>query len=775
MANKIGGYGFEIPDANRVYDDDRRAGNTDPYKNAGRGQYGAPTYQRNVQNGDGRRQNAGNVGQNGGNTRQNAASVRRDGRGQAPARDAGGHTGGAYQNRSREVPGQRNARVVSTESAPRIQNVGSAGLTDRQMRLYEKAYYEKYGRSPYVGGDRNSTGRGVSAGTPNYQNNKSSASYGRPAGDSREGAQNGRINSVGNNTPRAPARGAQSGGNIQRGYKNGNAAPVYRGENYGTYAQGSRGGAYAGGAHTDRRQAYIYEEELKRREAERARLAAAAEARRRAEAEARRAEAMRARALAEMQRQAEIHERDREGRLHYENEKRRLAKMERAKVVAARRAAAERLEKKKRRRHMWRIIRFHLKVFFITFIMMGVLTGVYAYTNYFKDNSDASRSVRYSYFGGDAVRVGKGVAYRGGSLSVNFTEIAKGLGLYTVGNSGEMKYVFPDTDSVSGVRYIKFIPGSPVAEVNGTPLTLSSPAYYTGSVLWVSVDIMDCFSRGIEYVSKAGKVEINKIIVRDEEDNAVRDENGSIVYEDIVLRYAPSWALSADGFEDLLGDVGHVSKGKGSEVDFISDLSEYEEYMNPEDSTEFLMLVNKTNTIGENYVPTDLTDLVDTRSDREARQMRLYAAKALEAMFIEMRAAGYTDVSVTSGYRSYAEQRSLFNTYITNEMAERGCSEEEARQIVLTYSAAPGTSEHQTGLCVDMHNLPAATTDFADEEVYDWLSENAWKFGFILRFPEDKTQTTGYSFEPWHYRYVGRYAAEKIHNNGQCLEEYLAG
>ena len=74
-----------------------------------------------------------------------------------------------------------------------------------------------------------------------------------------------------------------------------------------------------------------------------------------------------------------------------------------------------------------------------------------------------------------------------------------------------------------------------------------------------------------------------------------------------------------------------------------------------------------------------------------------------------------------------------------------------------------------------MHNLGSASVAFAEEEVYEWLCDNAWKFGFILRYPEDKTDVTGYSFEPWHYRYVGRAAAEVIHEEGLCLEEYLEG
>ena len=139
-----------------------------------------------------------------------------------------------------------------------------------------------------------------------------------------------------------------------------------------------------------------------------------------------------------------------------------------------------------------------------------------------------------------------------------------------------------------------------------------------------------------------------------------------------------------------------------------------------------------------------------------------------------MKSAGYPDVSVMSGYRSYNKQVSLFSTYLQREMANNpSLTEEQAKQIVLTYSAFPGTSEHQTGLCCDMHNLPSADVSFARKEAYTWLKDNCYKFGFVIRYPEDKTEITGYSFEPWHYRFVGRYHATRMHELGMCLEEYV--
>lgn len=164
---------------------------------------------------------------------------------------------------------------------------------------------------------------------------------------------------------------------------------------------------------------------------------------------------------------------------------------------------------------------------------------------------------------------------------------------------------------------------------------------------------------------------------------------------------------------------------------------------------------------------------MDTRPDRSYRKLREYAEKALEAFLTEARAYGFNDVTVTSAYRSYNEQTSIFNGYISNYMAKHpSATHDEAYAYVSTFSAPPGTSEHQTGLCVDMHNLPSADVSFCETQAAQWMAENCWKFGYILRFPENKTNITGISFEPWHFRYVGRYHAAKIHELGYCLEEY---
>ena len=116
-----------------------------------------------------------------------------------------------------------------------------------------------------------------------------------------------------------------------------------------------------------------------------------------------------------------------------------------------------------------------------------------------------------------------------------------------------------------------------------------------------------------------------------------------------------------------------------------------------------------------------------------------------------------------SAYRSYATQKWVYQRYVRQESA----------QAADTYSARPGCSEHQTGLALDV-NTASFSDGFEETAEYAWLAENAWRFGFLLRFPEGKEELTGYQFEPWHYRYVGLEAAQTCFENGWTLEEYHA-
>ena len=138
---------------------------------------------------------------------------------------------------------------------------------------------------------------------------------------------------------------------------------------------------------------------------------------------------------------------------------------------------------------------------------------------------------------------------------------------------------------------------------------------------------------------------------------------------------------------------------------------------------------------------------------------------ALEEMLEAAREGNWGELpQVLSGYRTQEEQEKLFQEEIDGNLAE-GYSEEEARELAQQWVAVPGTSEHQLGLAVD---LGGATYD-----VFFWLQEHSWEYGFIWRYPGDKTDLTGTAEEVWHYRYVGKEAAKEIYEQGVCLEEYL--
>ncbi|MHB1152243.1 MAG: M15 family metallopeptidase [Eubacteriales bacterium] len=202
---------------------------------------------------------------------------------------------------------------------------------------------------------------------------------------------------------------------------------------------------------------------------------------------------------------------------------------------------------------------------------------------------------------------------------------------------------------------------------------------------------------------------------------------------------------------------------------YKSNISEYEEYIDPPDSDAYLLLVNYENPLSQSYTPPDLTE-IPTRSGREVQKMRYTAAMALIALLSEAEADGVTDITVTSGWRSYNTQQWLLANQV--EKYKGSMSDEEAYALAITEVAVPGTSEHQSGLSVDMHNLEYADQSFAETDSAKWLAANSYKFGFILRYPEDKTEITKISFEPWHFRFVGRFHASRIYDLGFCLEEY---
>ncbi|MBA9026818.1 M15 family metallopeptidase [Peribacillus huizhouensis] len=179
------------------------------------------------------------------------------------------------------------------------------------------------------------------------------------------------------------------------------------------------------------------------------------------------------------------------------------------------------------------------------------------------------------------------------------------------------------------------------------------------------------------------------------------------------------------------------------------------------------VLINKENMLPDNYKPADLVypDVRFTFTEKiEKRMMRKEAADALESLFQAADEQGVPLAGV-SAYRSQKTQTSLFNHYV----------EKDGLEAALLYSATPGTSEHQTGLAIDVTSSDgscAVEDCFGKTDQAQWLVDNAPTYGFIIRYEEGKESITGYKYEPWHLRYVGQKLAQDLTDRGITLEEY---
>ena len=181
-----------------------------------------------------------------------------------------------------------------------------------------------------------------------------------------------------------------------------------------------------------------------------------------------------------------------------------------------------------------------------------------------------------------------------------------------------------------------------------------------------------------------------------------------------------------------------------------------------------LVLVNKQRNLPADYVPGDLVRVqvpFPFTGDKPRMYLREEAAAALAELFAESASAGL-DLYATSGYRSYETQKSIFYANAAR------IGEAEANKT----SAHPGQSEHQTGLAMDVTSPTVnyrLLESFGETGEGKWLSENAHIFGYIIRYPEGKEHITGYSYEPWHVRYVGKKVAELMYSREITLEEYI--
>lgn len=246
----------------------------------------------------------------------------------------------------------------------------------------------------------------------------------------------------------------------------------------------------------------------------------------------------------------------------------------------------------------------------------------------------------------------------------------------------------------------------------------------------------------------------------------------------LLLLSGCSWGQKNDTTSNNKEDVQTQVNSSNKESNDNPELNLESKYFNQikvvkgeniiENNSNILSLVNKQYSIGS-YEPKDLirpkVQFSFGDQDIEKSYMRKEAAHALEKMFQDAKKDGL-NLFAASGYRSYNRQKEILNAEIAN------VGKEKALQAV----AHPGQSEHQTGLAMDITSESEKfllTENFENQKEGIWLKEHAHEFGFILRYPKGKEKITGYEYEPWHFRYVGKKCASVIYKNDWTLEEYF--
>ena len=396
----------------------------------------------------------------------------------------------------------------------------------------------------------------------------------------------------------------------------------------------------------------------------------------------------------------------------------------------------------------------HLYRFVLLIVFVCIIAAVIGLLFYFNlTKTKASPDVLYEFTTSEQSRpkrvsipFDKGFA--NGEYYLPINDLMDMLDCKITGDKNEISFISANTNN-----FMKFNVNSSVVYINNMEYRMSAPSF-----LGTSETDGDKLYVPLEFIKN--KFDNLKIIHDEKNANHITVEILDSENFAFKLQMSESLKNPGDGIEY-------------TPIPFVADLSEYEAYFSPENPDEYLILINQSNSLDKDYVPADLTDVADTRQDGRAMQrLRLYPAKALEAFLIESRANGIPNITVTSAYRSYEMQENLFYTRVAEQTAILGdpvAAEAETAKL----TAYPGKSEHQSGLCVDMHTLGSALDIFGETPAGIWLAENAHNFGFILRYPADKIHITGILYEPWHFRYVGRFHATRMYDLEMCLEEYI--
>ncbi|MBQ4137398.1 MAG: M15 family metallopeptidase [Clostridia bacterium] len=411
---------------------------------------------------------------------------------------------------------------------------------------------------------------------------------------------------------------------------------------------------------------------------------------------------------------------------------------------------------KKKRRAFWEYIG-SIALMFVIFLLVAVLlvSSVF-FINLFahKDPDARSYSLVLSDYENELVIENGSVVGDDGIRYVNFSQIAEFYGFAMVGSIDNMKYVVKESENET----VSFKPGSDKVLVNDVALRSGGHAFYENGDLFVDQKFVSEYIKGFELLTDTQKrtVSLSRILTNTLDAQGKIADGSDPEYESIAF------SLKAPVVTASISETD--SAVVMPTFEFLSNLKAYEDYMNPGSTTEFLTLVSVTSKLSEDYIPTGLSLL----SYGDGMYLKEYAAKSFEAMMKEAAACGISGITVNKAYVSYEEALTAYNAVVDKYVNLLG--NDQANRYAAATLPPPGTDEHQTGLSVDLGLQVGAY--FSSSTAFAWLCDNSYKFGFILRYPPNKTDVTGHVYKPEQFRYVGRYHAVRMNALGLTLDEY---
>ncbi len=458
--------------------------------------------------------------------------------------------------------------------------------------------------------------------------------------------------------------------------------------------------------------------------------------------EIKRREEIRKKRIAQQKALEEKQKREREAKL--KEEKERKARLRLKKEQEKKRYKTAKKENSKTYRNNMISV---LTAYLICMVVVGAVLFAISYTAFrliFAYNpSDSGDGYTYT-IGKEEKYLKDDIACKNGNVYICGDDIASFCNLTVAGDESTVKYISPG----KGNETASFIVGTRRAFVNKTEVRLTGETFFEKERFYIPVDFFQNYMQGVNVVHNAldRTVAVSRVVIN-ESDVSILGANA--VYADVTYKIK-----SADTI--LAIDENIVDEAVGN-FNYKINITEYEKYINPQSLVEYAAIINKNTPADGDYAYTDLVD-VYKKSDRVSANitMRECAAKALEAMLKEAEAEGYK--------RAY-----VFRGYVSRDFLAENAEDKE-------YTDKYGEmayDEHLLGLSAEIY-YKYRDVSFAETEAYTWLRQNAHKFGFVLRYPEGKSSYTGIEDRPWTFRFVGRYNAVKMYEDGLCLEEYVS-